>query len=374
MQIAQDLSLNQGIKSTCRALDLSRASFYRFLRAKQKPAVFKNVVSALALSINERLTVFNILHSERFIDRAPHEICATLLDEGIYHCSVRTMYRLLNEAGEVRERRQQRCHGVYAKPELLATGPNQVWSWDITKLKGPQKWSYFHLYVVIDIFSRYVVAWMIAERESAKLAEQLFEETCEKQGIKPGQLTVHADRGSSMRSKPVAFMLADLGVTKTHNRPYTSNDNPFSESQFKTLKYCPEFPERFGSLQDARSFCQTFFAWYNNEHRHSGISMLTPSTAHHGLADITVSKRNEVLKVAFSKHPARFKYRQPFADPLPSAVWINKPDVKDVTPQTEGLKLDTRKMCPQSAGPTIELKQNSEWTHPEEALAKQLVV
>ena len=325
MQVVQTHASQHGVKATCKNLGIPRANFYRFVTAQERPPRAKHVVSPLALLRSEREEVLAVLHSEKFVDRAPKEIYATLLDEGIYHCSPRTMYRILDDADEVRERRQIRRLSHYEKPELLATGPNQVWSWDITKLKGPAKWSYFHLYVIIDIFSRCVVGWMVAERESSALAELLLQESCEKQGIKPGQLTVHADRGSSMRSKPVAFLLSDLGVTKTHSRPYTSNDNPFSESQFKTLKYCPEFPERFGSIEDARNFCRTFFAWYNKEHRHSGLNMMTPAVAHYGLAETTVAQRNEVLGAAFTKNPARFKYRRPFAKPLPDAVWINKP-------------------------------------------------
>jgi transposase InsO family protein len=204
----------------------------------------------------------------------PGAVFATLLDEGVYHCSLRTMYRILDEAGETRERRDQLTHPAYQKPELLATGPNQLWSWDITKLKGHAKWTYFYLYVILDVFSRYVVGWMVAPRETAELAKRLIADTCDKQNILPDQLTIHADRGSSMTSKPVAFLLADLSVTKSHSRPYVSDDNPYSESHFRTLKYRPDFPERFGCIQDSRAFCQEFFTWYNEEHRHSGIELL----------------------------------------------------------------------------------------------------
>ena len=234
------------------------------------------------------------------MDKAPATVYATLLDEGTYLCSTRTMYRILGEEGEVRERRDQLRHPHYSAPQLLATGPNQVWSWDITKLLGPVKWSYFYLFVILDLFSRYVVGWMIAHRESAVLAERLIRETCEKQNIEPGQLTIHADRGSSMTSKPVALLMADLGITKTHSRPHVSDDNPYSESQFKTLKYHPTFPERFGSIEDARSFCQQFFPWYNTEHRHSGIGLLTPATVHYGKDAIVTNQRELVLTAAFS--------------------------------------------------------------------------
>jgi putative transposase len=248
-----------------------------------------------------------------------------LLDEGEYHCSIRTMYRLLDEHGEVRERRDQLTHPPYQKPELMATASNQLWSWDITKLLGPAKWSYFYLYVLLDVFSRYVTGWMVAYRESAELAKRLIEESCKKQQIQPGQLTLHADRGTSMRSKPVALLLADLGVTKTHSRPHVSDDNPFSESQFRTLKYRPEFPDRFGCIQDSRAFCQSFFRWYNEEHRHSGIGLLTPATVHYGQAENVLRQRQEVLDVAYQRHPERFVRNAPQPPALPSEVWINKP-------------------------------------------------
>jgi len=277
--------------------------------------------------------VLEQLHSERFRDKPPVQIYATLLDEGTYLCSIRTMYRLLEENHEVRERRNQLTHPSYQKPELLATGANQVWSWDITKLLGPAKWTYFYLYVILDIFSRYVVGWMVAPRESAELAKRLIGESCCKQGIAPGQLTLHADRGSSMRSKPVAFLLADLGVTKSHSRPHVSDDNPFSESQFKTLKYRPEFPDRFGSIEDARRFCQIFFCWYNTEHHHSGIGLLTPETLHYGRAEEVNQRRQDVLSQAYERYPERFVRAHPKPPDKPTAVWINKPVV---TPATEG--------------------------------------
>jgi putative transposase len=279
----------------------------------------------LALAESERQEVLDILHSQRFVDQAPQVIYATLLDEGRYICSARTMYRILAQQNEVRERRHQRRHPHYTKPELIATGHNQVWSWDITKLKGPVKWTYFYLYVILDIFSRLVVGWMLAHRESAELAKRLIRESCEKQGIQPGQLILHADRGSSMKSKPVAFLLADLGVTKTHSRPHVSNDNPFSEAQFKTLKYRPQFPQRFGCLQEARSHCQTFFHWYNTQHLHSGVAMMTPQNVHYGQADIILKHRAETLKMARMKNPIRFKGKPLTLAEVPKAVWINKP-------------------------------------------------
>lgn len=323
-----ELSKQTDVQSACDALGVPRANYYRWQNKENHvPSKHKVVVpSPLALSDLERQTVLNTLHSKRFIDSSPGEVFSTLLDEGQYLCSERTMYRILSAEGEVKERRKQRRDNQkYQKPELLATGPNQVWSWDITKLKGPVKWSYFHLYVILDIYSRYVVGWMIAERESAVLAQRLIAQTCEKEKIQEGQLTIHADRGASMKSKLVAHLLAELGVTKTHNRPYTSNDNPFSESQFKTLKYCPAFPERFGCIEDAGAFCRAFFKWYNNEHRHSGINRLTPKMVHCGKAEGVLAHRNKVFEEAFKKHPKRFKHRLPDAGQLPTEVWINPP-------------------------------------------------
>jgi putative transposase len=286
------------------------------------------------LSADERQGVLDMLHTDRFADKAPQEVYATLLDEGAYHCSIRTMYRILDEHAEVKERRNQLSHPVYQEPELLATAPNQVWSWDITKLLGPAKWTYFYLYVILDIFSRYVVGWMIAPADSAALAEKLIKETCAKQNIEKGQLTIHADRGSSMRSRPVALLLADLGVTKTHSRPYTSDDNPFSESQFKTLKYRPDFPERFGCIEDSRSFCQVFFPWYNTEHHHSGIGLLTPASVHAGRAQDVRNARSAVLRTAYEAHPERFVRKLPVPPSVPEAVWINKPKPLSVSEET----------------------------------------
>ena len=254
------------------------------------------------------------------------EIYATLLDEGCYLCSPRTMYRILDgEHGDVKERRRHVQRPAYSKPELLATGPNQVWSWDISKLKGPAKWTYFYLYVILDVFSRYVVGWMLALQEAAHLAKDLFLETCQKQNIQPGQLTLHADRGSPMRSKPLAMLLADLGVTKTHSRPHVSNDNPFSEAFFKTTKYCPSYPDRFGSYLHARSWSRDFLDWYNNEHYHTGIALLTPKTVHYGQAQQVLQARQKVLLKAYQQHPERFVKGAPKPLELPTAVWINPP-------------------------------------------------
>jgi putative transposase len=329
MEAVHQLAPTVGIESACEVLGVARASFYRqpvfgpALPAPSRPT------PARALSAEERETVRDVLNSTRFQDCAPAAIQATLLDEGQYLCSTRTLYRVLNEDGASRERRDQLTHPAYQKPELLATAPNQLWSWDITKLRGPVKWTYYYLYVILDVFSRYVVGWMVAPREAATLATKLIEETCGKQIILPDQLTIHADRGSSMRSKPVAFLLADLSITKTHSRPYTSNDNPYSESQFRTLKYRPEFPDRFGCLEDSHAFCQRFFPWYNDDHRHSGIGMLTPAMVHFGQAPAIREKRQTVLDAAYLAHPDRFVRKPPIPLPLPKEVWINKPQTSD---------------------------------------------
>jgi len=314
-----------GTAAACQALGAARASYYRARTPTPPAEPTPRPAPTRALEEPERQAVLAVLHSQRFCDVAPAEVYATLLDEGTYLCSERTMYRLLAAEGETRERRAQRVHPVYHKPELLAEAPNQLWSWDITKLLGPAKWTYFYLYVILDVFSRSVVGWMVAHRESAELAQRLIEETAAKQHIAPGQLTLHADRGTSMTSKPVAFLLADLGITKTHSRPHVSNDNPYSESQFKTLKYRPGFPDRFLSMEEARGFCATFFPWYNTEHRHSGIGFLTPDAVHRGQASIRHQARSATLAVAYALHPERFVHKAPAPPPLPTAAWINKP-------------------------------------------------
>jgi len=315
-----------GVAPLCRALDVPRATLYRAWHRERNPVPSRpRPKPARALSADERQDVLDVLHEPRFVDQPPAQVYATLLDEERYLCSERTMYRILDAEGEVRERRNQLEHPPYARPELLATGPNEVWSWDITKLKGPVKWTYFYLYVILDIFSRYTVGWMVAARESAALAKRLIEATCAKQGIVQEQLTLHADRGSSMRSKCVAQLLGDLGVTKTHSRPHVSNDNPFSESQFKTLKYRPEFPARFGCIQDARAFCADFFTWYNTMHHHSALGWLTPEDVHYGRGPQRVETRQQVLDIAYNVHPERFVRKAPQAPQLPEAVWINPP-------------------------------------------------
>jgi len=326
MNTAGSLAQYVGVKNACDALTVPRASFYRW-RERDKYSIQDHCcrVPPLALTDDERQDVLDILHDERFIDQAPQEVYTALLDDGTYLCSVRTMYRILEENQEVRERRNQLRHPGYTKPELLATAPNQVWSWDITKLRGPVKWTYYYLYVILDIFSRYVVGWMVASREKSALARKLIEQSCYKQAIQQDQLIVHSDRGPSMTSKPVALLLADLGITKSHSRPYVSNDNPYSESQFKTMKYRPDFPERFGCIEDSRSFCLNFFRWYNTGHYHSGIGYLTPEDVHYGRAEQIIKEREKVLKAAFEKHPNRFKGKVPNPMALPKAVWINKP-------------------------------------------------
>jgi putative transposase len=322
METVKELGSTLGISATCAALGVARSTFYRSL-APKAPA--RAGASPRALSVAERQRVLDVLHEPRFLDRSPPDVFASLLDEGIYLCSIRTMYRILEDNQEVRERRNQLRHPAYAAPELLATGPNQLWSWDITKLQGPAKWTYFYLYVLLDVFSRYVVGWMVAPHESATLAQKLIRESCERQGITEGQLTLHADRGSSMTSKSVALLLADLGVTKSHSRPHVSNDNPFSEAQFKTLKYRPDFPKRFGSLEDARAHCADFFRWYNIEHHHSGLGLLTPAVVHLGRAEDVRAARAAVLAAAYQAHPERFAKGPPSPAPVPTEAWINKP-------------------------------------------------
>ena len=331
MQAAEELSAVSGTLPACRALGVVRATLYRHRGRSRHPAIRARAERShpRALVIQEQQAVLAELRSERFVDQAPAAVYAALLDEGRYLCSERTMYRLLSGAGELRERRDQLRHPAYARPELLATRPNELWSWDITKLLGPAKWTYFYLYVLLDVFSRYVVGWMLAHRESAILAKKLIEASLKKQAIGRGQLTVHADRGTSMTSKPVALMLADLGVTKTHSRPQVSNDNPFSEAQFKTMKYRPEFPDRFGCIEDGRAFCGGFFDWYNNDHYHSGLALLTPATVHYGQTAAVLAQRREILAAAYARHPERFVRRAPRPAEPPKAVWINPPEPVD---------------------------------------------
>jgi putative transposase len=312
-------------RRACEALGRSRASHYRARRAPIYGPPPPRRVSPRALSPVEAETIVEVCNSERFCDKAPAQIWATLLDEGAYLCSVSTMYRLLRARHQVRERRRVSGRPAHLKPELVAVAPNQVWSWDITKLRGPYKWTWFHLYVIVDVYSRYVVGWLVAPRESDRLAEELIADAIFEHQVGADQLTLHADRGSSMTSKTVAQLLADLGVLQSHSRPHQSNDNPYSESQFKTLKHHPTFPTRFANLDAARQFCIGFFAYYNHQHRHSGIALHTPADVHYGRAEAIRSARQSILDNAYKAHPERFR-RPPTAPTLPEAAWINRPE------------------------------------------------
>ena len=332
MKAIEELSPEVGTAAACRSLGVPQATLYR--RRRPKPPLAPATPRPRpprALSDQERQQVLDVLHSEPCADKAPAEVYAALLDQGQYLCSIRTMYRILEDQQEVRERRNQLRHPDYPQPQLVATAPNQVWSWDITKLLGPAKWTYFYLYVILDIFSRYVVGWMLARRESEHLAERLIRETVVKEGVARdhptdgARLTIHSDRGPSMRSQTVAQLLATLGVTKSHSRPHVSDDNPFSESQFKTLKYRPEFPDRFASFDDALSFCEKFFHWQNYEHHHWGLGLLTPAMVHLGQAESVLTARQTVLTAAHAAHPERFVRRPPRPLALPGEVWINPP-------------------------------------------------
>jgi putative transposase len=291
-------------------------------------------ISHRALSTTECNLVLAALNEDRFCNLAPAEVFATLLDEGTYICSERTMYRILAAHAQLRERRNQLRHPEYTAPELMATAPNQLWSWDITKLKTFVKCQYFHLYVILDVYSRYVVGWRVESRESGELAKDLMETTCERQQIQPGVLSMHADNGPAMISQPVASLLISLDVAKSHSRPHVSDDNPFSEAQFKTLKYRPAFPERFASIQHAREFLREFFAWYNTEHHHSGLALLTPHDVHHGLVDERLSHRARVLDAAYAANPERFVSCPPTPRRPPTTVWINPPKDPTTTEET----------------------------------------
>lgn len=332
-QTVEELTPIVGTRPACRALGVAPATIYRRRRPPAPRPAKPRPTPARALSEQERRAVLELLHCERFVDASPAHVWATLLDEGRYLASERTMYRLLAAChGGVRERRDQLSHPPYARPELLAERPNEVWSWDISKLKGPAKWTCFYLYVILDVFSRYAVGWTVQQRESAELAKALIAQATEQQAIEPNTLTVHADRGSSMTSKPVAFLLADLGVLKTHSRPYTSTDNPYSEAQFRTLKYRPGFPARFDSIEQARAFCRLFFDWYNRQHRHSGIGLMTPAAVHDGRARQLHAERARVLAQAYQRTPERFVRRPPRPPALPTAAWINKPTTEEAAP------------------------------------------
>ena len=345
-----ELAPRTGTRAACTAAGVPQASWYRRHRASPAPArpapvPHRDRRQPRALTQAERQLILDALHSERFADLAPAEVWAILLDEGTYLGSESTFYRVLREAGENRERRRQATHPAKVKPELAAEAPNQVWSWDITKLHGPAKWTCYYLYVIIDIYSRYVTGWMLATRESAALAEKLIDATCAKQDISRGQLTIHADRGSSMTSKPVAFLLADLGVTQSHSRPHVSNDNPYSVSQFKTFKYRPDFPGTFASIEAARAHCQDFFPWYNNDHRHGGLGLHTPADVHHGTAAAVRAARAGVLASAYAAHPERFVSKPPAPPKLPAASWINRPEPQ-ADPAPGGTIVTEEPSCP----------------------------
>jgi putative transposase len=319
------LAAEIGVARACKALAYPRSSLYRTRRPVEQKEPARQPTPVRALSPAEKQTVRDLLNSERFCDHSPYQVYATLLDEGRYHCSISTMYRILHEHDQVRERRNQRRHPAYSKPELLATAPNQVWSWDITKLKGPATWQLFYLYVVLDIFSRYVVGWLIAEREAGALASELVGQSYQKQAVDPEQLTLHADRGGPMISQTLAQLLGKLGVVKSHTRPYTPDDNPFSEAHFKTMKYRPDYPDRFESLDAARAWARRFFAWYNNEHRHSSLGLMTPAVVHYGQAAFLTAQRQVTLHAAYEAHPERFVKGLPQPPELPDAVWLNPP-------------------------------------------------
>jgi len=318
-----ELASKIGVKSACEVLNVPRSRIYRQRQAKAEPV--PRPTPAHALSDAEKVSVRELLNSERFMDQPPRQVYAALLDEGDYLCHWRTMYRILAAHGEVCERRLIRRHPTYKKPELLAEGVNEVWSWDITWLRGGQKLEKYPLYTVLDIFSRYVVGWMIAEVESSDLAKQLIAETARKQGIQPKQLTLHADNGSPMRGKPLSQLLVDLSITQSHSRPHTSDDNPFSEAQFKTLKYRPDYPDRFDSIDAARHWARTFFAWYNNDHYHSGLNLMTPASVHYGEADAVQQQRQQVMLRAYQACPERFRAGLPIVKAAPTAVYINPP-------------------------------------------------
>jgi putative transposase len=320
--------LNQyGISITraCDVFDMPRSSFYYKPQSAANQDSRNRRPSSRALSGAEREAVHQLFNSDLFVDHAPRQLYATLLDEGQYHCSVSTMYRILHEYGEVRERRNQRQHPPRVKPQLVCEAPNQLWSWDITKLSTGRKYAYFYLYVILDIYSRYVVGWMVAEQESAELAQQLIAQSCAQQGVSRDQLTLHADRGGPMVALTTAQLLETLGVQKTHSRPYTPNDNAYSEAQFKTLKYRPDFPAHFASIDEARQWTRAFFGWYNNHHHHSGLALLTPAIVHAGHADTIIAQRNHVLNAAYARHPERFVRGAPAHPQLKPAVWINAP-------------------------------------------------
>lgn len=325
IEAAEELGEQIGIAAACEKLGVPRSSLYR-ARQPKRP-VKARPTPARALSPEERAEVRQVLNSERFQDSTPRQVYAELLDDdGLYLCHWRTMYRILAEYQEVGERRDQLRHPPAAKPILVATAPNQVWSWDITELRGPATGISYYLYVILDVFSRYVPGWLLADQETADLAQTLIAQSCTKQGIQSHQLTLHADRGGPMRAKTMAQLLANLQVAKSHSRPYTPDDNPYSEAQFKTMKYRPDFPDRFASLQAALTWARPFFGWYNHQHRHSALALMTPAMVHYGLVEQIQAQRQQVLQAAYETHPERFVRGEPTLPKLPAEVWINKPD------------------------------------------------
>jgi len=320
-----------GARRACALAGRSRATHHRAARGRQHGPPAPRCSPANKLTDDELGVLLDVLRSPAFVDLAPAQVWAILLDQGIYLASISTMYRALRSQGEIRERRRQASHPARVRPELVARQSNQVWSWDISKLKGPSKGVYYDLYVIIDIFSRYVVGWMVAATETAELAKAFIAQTIKTHGITARVLTIHADRGTSMTSKPVAVLLAELGVARTHSRPRVSNDNPYSEAAFKTLKYCPAFPERFGSIHDARAFCAEFFDYYNHHHRHSGIALHTPASMHYGTAHAVQADRADTLSAAYSANPRRFCNRRPSPPKMPTIAWINKPTINNDT-------------------------------------------
>jgi putative transposase len=318
-----------GVAAACVALGVNRASYYRALKPKR--GTLPRPRPPRALTNDERARVLAILDSEEFMDKAPAQVYAKLLEDGRYVCSERTMYRILDEHGQVHERRAQRRHPEYVKPQLVASAPNQVWSWDTTKLPGPTKGTYFTLYIILDIFSRYIVGWQVTKSESAAVAQQLIEACCKRQAVPPGQLTIHADRGSPMVAKSTAQLYVDLGVAKSHSRPRTSNDNPYSESNFRTLKYRPDMPVQLGSLEHARQVVRALVDWYNDDHYHVGLALLHPVDVHYGRTTSIVAARQRVLDRAHAVHPERFVHGRPQQKSPPPAAWINPPAVDPIS-------------------------------------------
>jgi transposase InsO family protein len=342
------------ISTACAALGVSRATLYRQTQAASPPSTATRATSSRRLSDGERKAVLDVMHSGEFVDQPPPEVYATLLSRGIYLASIRTFYRILAELGESAERRAQRSPASHAKPMLRATGRNQVWTWDITKLRGPQKGVFYCLYVVLDLFSRMTVGWLLADRENAKLAEGLFAETVERHGVEPGALTVHADRGAAMRSDGLAQLLGSLGVERSFSRPHVSDDNAFSESQFKTLKYQPDYPTRFASPVHARAWCQEFFDWYNDHHQHSGLALFTPADVYYGRVDEVAAIRQLALDEAYAAHPERFPNGRPVVRRPPASVAINPLSIDPLQSASDAAHVSTGlRRRPARPSPTI---------------------